>query len=44
MSIVQGHNDYVLIITNYLLNYVAFTDYIKDMEMRIDDITWTLDE
>ncbi len=44
MSIVQGHNDYVLIITNYLLNYVAFTDYVKDMEMRIDDITWMLDE
>lgn len=44
MQIIHGYNDYILIITNYLLNYAAFMKYVQDMQLRIDDIEWTLAE
>nr|DAO21641.1 MAG TPA: Protein of unknown function (DUF722) [Caudoviricetes sp.] len=41
---VHEYNGYVSTIKDYLLHYAAFTQYIKDTEMRIQDIDWMLDE
>lgn len=41
---IHEHNDYVLIIKEYLLHYAAFMQYIHDTEMRIQDIDYILAE
>lgn len=41
---VHEYNGYVSTIKDYLLHYTAFAQYIKDTEMRIQDIDWMLDE